>query len=106
MNARFVEFCKKVGVVCVAAIAVGTIVGWIWGQAIAAALAPLDSSLAAERVARVAADEKLAEGLVAVADRFERLYDERLDLIDIMISPAGPVRERKLAETRARWRRR
>lgn len=88
-----IEFAKKVGIVAGAVIACASIVSWTWGLA----TQPLWAEIRNEQRARVQADSMLAVTI-------RGMQHERLDLIDIMLAPPGPMREKKLTETRARWK--
>jgi hypothetical protein len=98
MSPAFVEFCKKVGIVGGAITVVIFLANLTGGFALSVAARPIMDEIKAERLARVEADEKLAE-------RLERMNSDRLELVDFMLTPAGPARARKLAELREQWAR-
>jgi hypothetical protein len=95
-----VEFARKVGIVAAAVIAVGTIASWVSGKAWTLAMAPIVTewklSLGEERHARQIGDSVLVE-------RMRRSERDRLDLIDMILTPQGE-RSAKAAEIRSRWR--
>lgn len=103
MDRLFIEFCKKVGIVAGAAAGVLLLLNMGAGFAWSVASRPLVEKIAEQSRALMAAIESEARAR-ETADK-EMLRD-RLDLIDVMMTPLGPARERKLAETRARWERR
>jgi len=89
-------YITKVGIAAGALIAVGQIVSWSWEQA----SKPLHDEIRMERIDRAAADSVLARQF---RNYQLQSYIERLDLIDVMATPAGPARDRKFRETRQRW---
>jgi hypothetical protein len=94
----FVEFCKRVGIVAGAIAGVLVLVNLTAGFAWTVATRPIMDAIAAETQARIGADIELTR-------RLETISRDRLDLIDVMSTPFGPARDRKLVEVRARWAR-
>lgn len=92
-----VDFFKRLGIVAGAIIAVATIISWISGHAWHLAINPVLDALANERRERVTTDSLLVR-------RLEGISHDRLDLIDIMLTPPGPGREKKLQAIRLQWR--
>ena len=92
------QFIKRVGVATGALIAVASVISWIWSTAFGIAIDPVLDALAAERSSRIHADEQLARQL-------ENLSQDRLDLIDVMLTTQGQARDKKLMTIRARWAR-
>lgn len=98
----FYDFCKRVSIVCVAATALAAIIGWLWGTAIAGAMAPYTAALAEEGRARIAGLAEERGARIAAEEQSRRAM---LDMIDIFMCPPGQLRDAKLKETRLRWSR-
>jgi len=92
----FIEFCKKVGIVAGAAAGVIFLVNMVTGFAWTTATRPIMDAIASEARAREEADREITHEL-------SRLSQDRLDLIDVMLTEPGVARTRKLREVRSRW---
>ena len=92
----FVEFCKRVGIVAGAIAGVLFLVNLTAGFAWTTATRPIMEAIAAEARAREMADNRMADQVV-------QLSRDRLDLVDVMLTPVGRERDSKLREIRNRW---
>lgn len=80
----FISFCKRVGIVAGAAVAVITLAQIISTAAVAVASRPIMGLVSDERNARIAG---------------------QLDVIDVLSAPIGPERDAKISRARARLER-
>ena len=100
MSGNGIEFARKVGYVGGAIIVVGTIVSVICAFAVSITVKPLVQQAADERSKIVQALHEETAARIA----WEREYSQsRIDLVDVMMEPAGPRRDGKLARIRQEW---
>lgn len=91
-----VEFAKKVGIICGAALATISFVNLLGGFAISQVVKPaVQEMIAEERMARISADSSLAASLSS-------LSQDRVDILSIL-SRNGVARARAMERARARW---
>jgi hypothetical protein len=95
---RPVETFKGIGIIAGAVIAVATIVSWVSSHAWQTAINPVLTAIAAEQTSRQSADS-------LIVLRLKSISEDRLDLVDVMLTPPGKVRDGKLLSIRARWTR-
>ena len=98
-NGPVIQFVKRVGIVCAAALGVFGVITVLWSLAVAHLIAPvIEASVAGERIARVRADSALAEKL-------STLSRDRVVLLAILEAQPGVERRRMLDEVRREWSR-
>lgn len=95
---RFTSFAKTVAIWAGAVIAVSSIVSGVSSYAWRQAINPVLDAIAEERMSREATDS-------LIVTRLKSMSEDRLDLIDVMLTPPGRLREGKLLGIRARWSR-
>ena len=92
MTRDAIDWWRRLGIICGAIIAAGTIISWISAQAWSLATQPIVSEIHALK----ATDERLAHEL--------RMFgQDRIELIDALTTQNPAARDRKFEMIRARW---
>jgi hypothetical protein len=90
------DWAKKLAAIAAALTLSGAIVSWLSAQAWSLATRPIIEDIRAESAARKLNDERLV-GQLRLMSR------DRLDLVDVMMTPPGKGRDLKLSLIREKW---
>ena len=96
MTRDTIDFWKRLGIISGAIAGSATIVFWLSAQAWGIATSPITAAIAAERLARERADDRIVDHLASISR-------DRLDLVDVMMTAPGKDRDRKLSLIREKW---